>query len=575
MFAVKKENNQFYVTHHFAEETTDHCWVICGNRKSGKSYHITSNGLFRVECTEAENTVIEIESDSRVAIEEYCGYPCTDIFGSKMELDIPNGRIFEAAVAGFYWKTLLPCVIEKTKGKQYPDSEGYVVSTLQEGAYAGTYPDVDHEFQIKGRLAMGNPLDLDIIRRMIELQLRMMEEDPEGAYRDPCAVQPSGVREYHVRRNSMDGRVNAEMFLITGNVEIIESIWYYVAATKDFDWLQEHITVMEGALSLVEDCMDRNGKLWSDVYYEDQVMKDGRECMSAALAANSFRLMAELEQKLGRAKEADYYCALERKLADNMTAAVSMGFWDSENRRFVDWIDRNSAVHDHIHLLANELPLLFGYAGEEQRNAVCRLIEEQFHEFQRFPSFMSARIQDYTDSEIGDGGPYDLCAAGRYWCWDFAYWNAIGRSDILEKQLLQVCEQAERDNFAMGERYDMNHVYYIDERNWHGAASYYEYPCVFLWNLITGYLGISPSMKGDLRLRPNLNAEGRVRLENPLWGIAYEYRGKTFLVHNLLNRERKIELVIGRPADGEKVFWMTLKPYEKQSFSLDGEGSEE
>lgn len=583
-YALKKENNQHYVTHHFTEEYVDNCWILSVDTKEGKSYHIAADTPFHVKRMDGRETEVSITGREGVTVHEFCGCPCADIFGNRIELDIRNGKLFEKAIAGFYWKTLLPCVIEQTKALKYPDREGYVISTLQEHVYAGTYPDVDHEFQVKGRLAMGNWLDMDIIRRMLELQLRVMEEDPEGAYRDPCAIQPSGVREYHVRRNSMDGKTNAEMFLITGNVEIIELIWYYIAVTKDFGWLEKHMEGMEGALSLVADCMDRYGRLWSDVYYEDQVIKDGRECMSAALAAHSFKLMAELERRLGREKKAVYYTELERRLAGNMIAQTPAGFWDKEAGRFVDWIDRDSVIHDHIHLLANELPLLFQYADTAQKAAVDGMIAEHFDEFQRFPSFMSARIQDYTDSEIGDGGPYDLCAAGRYWCWDFAYWHAKGRKDVLENQLLAVCGQARQDGYYMGERYDMNHIYYISERSWHGAANYYEYPCVFLWNMITGYVGVKPSMEADLKLEPMLQGEGRVRLENPIWGIEYEYRKESFSIQNLLDEQRCVELDIRKLAGRENTLFvggeeaagqqlkLSLKPQEKITIQISGCG---
>lgn len=111
-------------------------------------------------------------------------------------------------------------------------------------------------------------------------------------------------------------------------------------------------------------------------------------------------------------------------------------------------------------------------------------------EFQRFPSFVAAEIEQYTLSELGDGGPYDLCAAGRYWCWDAAYWSWRKDGSMLSRQLQQVMEQASKDGYIMGERYDMNHVYYIDDKNWHGAGHYYEYPCVFSWVLLHEYVGI-------------------------------------------------------------------------------------
>ncbi len=252
----------------------------------------------------------------------------------------PGGELLADAAAGFYWGTMLPSVIERTTAADYPDPLGYVRSTMA-GMYAGTYPDVDHEFQIKGRMAWGSPLDLNVVRRMIELQLRLMREDPAGLWRDPCAVQPDGDREYHVRRGSMDRTENAVMFLVTGNIEVLESIWLYVARTKDLEWLGRHISDIEGAASGIEGYIDPLGRLWGDVYYEDQVIKDGRETMAQALAVRSFDLLAQLEDLLGRGAAAMRY----REVRDGLSASLSQplpgGWWDPEAGRFVDWVDRS------------------------------------------------------------------------------------------------------------------------------------------------------------------------------------------------------------------------------------------
>ena len=134
--------------------------------------------------------------------------------------------------------------------------------------------------------------------------------------------------------------------------------------------------------------------------------------------------------------------------------------------------------------------------------------------------------------------PYDLCAAGRYWCWDFAYWVSQGRRDMLEQQLLAVCRQARLDDYLMGERYDMNYIFYQDDKNWHGAAHYYEYPCVFIWNLLRWYLGVQPDLDVDLRIAPMLNKPGRVRLEAKPYALEYEMKENSFSLTNLLDRQR-------------------------------------
>ncbi len=502
-------------------------WLIRADGRLSVTFH---GAECRVRVQAAEATLIG-----------HRARPHADVHGDELTLDFPGTQLLADAVAGFYWGTMLPSVIERTGASGYPDPEGYVLSTLAD-RYAGTYPDVDHEFQIKGRLAWGSQTDLDVVRRMIELQLRMMREDPQQLWRDPCAVQPDGTREYHVRRNSLDGTANAVMFLVTGNVEVLESIWLYVARTKDLAWLETHLADIEGAASCVEDCIDSRGRLWSDVYYEDQVIKDGRETFAASLAARSFELLAELETLLGKSAAAERY----RELAGRRSAAIAeplpSGYWDEENQRFTDWVDRSGEVHDHIHLLANVLPVLFGQARPAQAESVLELVDRELDEFQRFPTFLAARIADYTDAEIGDGGPYDLCAAGRYWCWDAAFWQSRRNGRMLLDQLQKVAAQGAADDWIMGERYDMNHVYYTDGTNWHGAAHYYEYPCVFSWVLFHEFLGLRPSLDADLLIEPCLTEYGSVTLRQSAYQLRYEYAEDGFTLHNLADETRRFQV---------------------------------
>jgi hypothetical protein len=249
------------------------------------SYMISADGPISVDC--GSSTCHIVVSASSATLQAHLARPYADIDGDEFALDFPGGDDLADAMAAFYWTTMLPCVIEHTLALEYPVSEGFIISTLA-STYVGTYPDVDHEFQIKGRVAIGSDVDLSIVRRMIELELKLAREDYCGLWRAPCALQPSGAREYNVRRNSEDGKTNAVMFLVSGNVEMLESAWLYVARTKDLKWLQAHIEDIEMTAWGVEKYMDTDGRLWSDVYYEDQVMKDGRETMSAALASRAF-----------------------------------------------------------------------------------------------------------------------------------------------------------------------------------------------------------------------------------------------------------------------------------------------
>ncbi|GLX67238.1 hypothetical protein [Paenibacillus glycanilyticus] len=537
-------NKDWYVLPMDAEHQTvagkGYAWVLPADPDSANgSWLIKSDGEIAITRTE-ESVVVRVHAESCELV-AYESRPQADTFGNRFRLEFGHGEQLGHTLASLYWGTMLPSVIERTRASQYPDSEGYVLSTLH-SKYSGTYPDVDHEFQIKGRMSWGNNLDYDVVRRMMELQFRMMREDPEGLWRNPCAIQPDGDREYHVRRSSMDGRENAIMFLITGNVEILESAWLYTAATKDLDWLRQHIAELEGAASCIEDQMDRFGRLWSDVYYEDQVIKDGRETFATALAAHSFNLLAELEKQLGREEREKHYKEVAALLGSSLAKPLPMGYWDETNSRFVDWVDRNGDSHDHIHLLANILPVLFGYTSKEQEESVMALVNEHLSQFQRFPTFLAAHIDQYTDSEIGDGGPYDLCAAGRYWCWDAAFWTWKKNGNMLLEQLKRVSEQAAKEGYIMGERYDMNYVYYIDDKDWHGAAHYYEYPCVYSWVLIHEYLGIRQTFAADLQIAPRLVETGKVVLEQSEYQLSYEYEEKAFRLTNLGTEERTFEV---------------------------------
>ena len=125
-------------------------------------------------------------------------------------------------------------------------------------------------------------------------------------------------------------------------------------------------------------------------------------------------------------------------------------------------VNRSGVRHDHIHLLANELPLLFGYAMRRRKKR-CRSLWKSAARVPAVSHLLSARIQGlyrFGNQEC----PGDLCAAGRYWCWDFAYWVSQGRRDMLEQQLLAVCRQARLDDYLMGERYDMNYIFYQDDK---------------------------------------------------------------------------------------------------------------
>ncbi|HEX4308778.1 MAG TPA: hypothetical protein VHZ25_02055 [Acidobacteriaceae bacterium] len=543
---IQREHNQWWVLPISVAgspiDANSALWVLPMDATSkDRSWHLVlPEGNLHAE-NSASRLTVTVRAQS-VTLSQAEARPHSDPFGHRFSLRIASGPELEAALASFYWGTMLPSVVEKTMAAKFPYNSGYVLSTLNIDSYAGTYPAVDHEFQIGGRLAIGSEIDLEVVKRMIELQFSLMKDDPEHLYRAPTSLQPDGRREYHVRRDSVDRHENAAMFPVTGNIEVIGESWRYYEARKDRAWLRSNIENLEHAAGWVVENTDEYGRVWSDVYYEDQVIKDGRATQAQAFAAHAFALLAGMEEQLGRRTQATRYAAASKKMADALIAPLPIGYWDPGNHRFIDWVDRNGNAHDHIHLLANELPLTFGYAAADQAAAVRRLIEEKAAEFERFPSFVAADIAAYNKSEIGIAGPYDLCAAGRYWFWDAAFRRSQNQNSILLDQLRAVAAEGAKNGYFMSERYDMDHVYYIDGKDAHGAEKYYEYPSVFAAVLIDQYLGLSADSDADLDVAPHLTGYGAVEFMIPQYALRYSYDENGFTLRNLSPRSRRFRV---------------------------------
>lgn len=544
LYAHETERGKSYVVPPVAQPSRfrgdGFLWLI--DESESRSTLLRTSGGYRVNRRRGQTRILfEQPYETRV----FEGYPSCDFLGNPFQVLVDHADYFEKAMARFYWKSILNQCAERTFMRHKRRlREGYVLSTLQTDFYAGTYPAVDHEFHIRGRLAMGDDFDLQVVRRMIELQLRMMRTDWRRQFRAPCSVQPGGRREYRVRRKSRDQTVEAVMFPLTGVIEIVEEVYHYYCLTKEAAFVREHIATLEKGLAYVQRHIDGSGRLWGDVYYEDQVMKDGANAQAQAFAFRSFLLMARLETLLGNCEKARAYAQGADALKRNYVLPLPDGYWSEEHGRYVDWIDRHGGVHDHIHLLSNALSVTFGFNDPARDQTVHHVIETYDPVFQKFPSFVAAKIEDYTESEIGVGGPYDLCAAGRYWCHDAKYRRSKMDAALLKAQLTTVAGQAEADGFQMGERYDMSYIYYNtgadSGRNWHGAALYYEYPNVFLDVLVHDFLGLCADEEADLLIAPCCTAPTEVSMAS--FGIAYTFTGGQFTLKNCSDVPKKLRV---------------------------------
>src|SRR3569623_2108547 len=103
-----------------------------------------------------------------------------------------------------------------------------------------------------------------------------------------------------------------------------------------------------------------------------------------------------METVLGRQAKAADYKRMSKRLGDALIAPLPMGYWNDKDHRIMEWDDREGKDQDHNHLLANALPVLFGYAAAMHAVAVRFIISDNAAEFERFPSFLSAKIAEYS-----------------------------------------------------------------------------------------------------------------------------------------------------------------------------------
>ena len=106
----------------------------------------------------------------------------------------------------------------------------------------------------------------------------------------------------------------------------------------------------------------------------------------------------------------------------------------------------------------------------------------------------------------------------------------------------------------MGERYDMDHVYYVDGRSWHGAAHYYEYPCVYIWVLVAEYIGLRLDLTADVFIKPCLSEFTSVRMEQQQWQLAYTWNAEGFTLCNLAAVQRSFRLDLSALSPGAEVW---------------------
>ena len=128
--------------------------------------------------------------------------------------------------------------------------------------------------------------------------------------------------------------------------------------------------------------------------------------------------------------------------------------------------------------------------------------------------------------------------------------------------------QAVLDHFEMGERYDMNYIYYNTgedaKRNWHGSPLYYEYPNVFIDVLIHDFFGILADEESDLLIAPCCTDNSKVLMES--FGISYKYSQNNFILTNISCKNMNVKIDLSKMINNFKCENITLKPNESYAY---------
>ena len=115
--------------------------------------------------------------------------------------------------------------------------------------------------------------------------------------------------------------------------------------------------------------------------------------------------------------------------------------------------------------------------------------------------------------------------------------------DALHRQLLQVAREAARDALPAWASATIWITFITSmAKTWHGAADYYEYPCVFTWVLVHDYLGLRVSLDADLEVAPRLNTWGQVSMGSPRYAVSYTAAPDQFVLKNLSAEPRAFRL---------------------------------
>ena len=377
-------------------------------------------------------------------------------------------------------------------------------------------------------------------------------------YRDN-ALLPNGrviSRWAYLDEDAMKGTVTKEGFyeaqwgyLMDSNPDFVSNVAELYNLSGDLNWVSNHKITCEKALDYILK-RDSNGNHLVEMMTNSHSEKRGSDWIDIIWASyeNAFvnaklfyalTLWADVEKQLGDPLKASYYSDYAEELKKSFNKSTEKGgFWNSKNKWYVHWLEKDNSVHgDNLVVPVNLMAIVYGICDDTtRRNAILDKIEEQTHKENLF--FWPICLYPYATGEGNDWQfPFPNYENGDI----FLSWGSVGveayaeyKPEVAIKYVDNILNQYEKDGLAF-QRYGRVNLEGLGDDILSGNS-------LALVGLYKAIYGINP-LYNRLYLNPHLTAK--------LSG--------TELIYNFRHDKLKIGLATNKYYVANKQFRITSK----------------
>ncbi len=254
-----------------------------------------------------------------------------------------------------------------------------------------------------------------------------------------------------------------------------------VATTQSDAWLAEKLASLEAAGNYLLSRKSGNGLISGAGFYIECPPRHQWDGVTQCFCVQAFRLLSELNTRLGRGQAAALWTQQANTLADVFRGI----FWRGDH--FAEYVHPDHGVVD-LHGLSdvNWAAVAFDVATEAQANTLWPLMlaaKELWHG--DMPTQLVSRPFVYRDWEHHEplsfekhtGPLYDVAAMGRVWYLEALACLKMGAHDRVRESVRMVCRMGERHDGFWHERY---HPLQVCDVYPAGPRGYCEYAAILV-----------------------------------------------------------------------------------------------